>query len=377
VDARNAVRKTPLHVSVDPSRPEICQATCALTPFPGQTIAIKGSFTKDARTQEYTCPNAESFMLTFMSTQTGYPHPLQHTGWALPDLLPVYPHHLDELPGFQLLYQDKHELGRTLNSEGPLLLKAKEILRLKRYAFDYAKEHFIDRHHKLMKALLAAAEADDKILHATEQFFQRLTGVYHGYDYLSETHDRIYALFIFRPFEKMQSAWMERKIPAFQDPDLQLRYRTALQFMNNEAQLAQEELRRQRQSAASDLERTTIDYMLGLGAILSTPSYNLMLQHFSEGASFAPPMLNDFELKLQLILFKQLKAFFQDFTLELSEDDIRNKALIVQKMDHCLLAEAEIFKAESYEALEAHDPDAQLPNELEAYYNSRYYTQRS
>ena len=376
VEARSAVRKTPLHVMLDPARPDICQATCALTPFPGQTIAIKGSFAKDLRTQEYTCPNADSFILTFTSTQTGYPHPLQHTGWALPDLLPVYPHHLDELPLFRLLYQHKHEMGRTLNPEGPFLLKAKEILRLKRHAFDYAKEHFIDRHRLLIIGLMTAAQADAQAIYAAEQFFQRLKPVYHGYDYLADTHHLVHGLFIIRPFEKLQTAWMERKIPAFQGPDFQLRYRTALQFMANEAQFAQEELTRQRQSAASDLEKCTIDFMQGLGTILSTPLHNILLQSFSESAAFAPPMLNDFELKLQLILFKQLKAFLTDFSLELTDDDIRNNALILQKMDHCLLAETDILNAESYETLEAKDPDAQLPNELEAYYNSRYHSQR-
>ena len=168
---------------------------------------------------------------------------------------------------------------------------------------------------------------------------------------------------------------MEHKIPAFQDPSLLQRSRVAMQFLENEALHVQEELKQQRQIVTSELEKSTLDFMQAVGALLSKPLYNLLLQQFSEGAGLAPPMLNDFELKLQLILFKQLKAFFNDFALEFSEDDQRNMAMLLQRMDHALVLETEILSTDTYETLETRDPDTQLPNEIEGYYNSRYFTQ--
>ena len=174
VDARHAVRKASLNVSIDCNHSEICQAACALTPFPGQAISIKGTFAKNPRTQEYTYPRSDSFILMFTSTQTGFPHPLQHTGWALPDVLPIYPHRLEELPFYQLLYRHKHEIGSALDPEGPLLIKAKEILRLKRQAFDYAKDHLLERHKKLLHSLIAASKCKTRNDYYCRPFFTTL-----------------------------------------------------------------------------------------------------------------------------------------------------------------------------------------------------------
>lgn len=358
-EARHAVRMAHLHTTINPES-NACTVTCMLTPFPGQSIVVKGSFEKSPRSTEYTIPNAKSFQLTFTSTQTGFPHPSQHTGWALTDLVPNYPHQLDELPLLKPLYELKQKFAHELLSNEPLIEKSRQRLRLKKQAFEKNKEQMISLHKQVCQSLIAAAPKDLIPLDTNEvvdQFFARLGRIQNSYDYLAETYHIINASFVMRPQERLKQAWIERGQTDF----------AAQVIMNNEMAHVMDELHHQSQLTASDLEKCTIDFILKIGQILGKSSQNILLQQMSESMNFAPPMLNDFELKIQTIVYKQLKGFLYQSSQSSIEE-------IEEKLLSQLEADIAVLTSDSFKSLEETDPEAQIVKELEAYYNTRYYT---
>ena len=76
------LKEAPIRRIIDPDSKEISMMQ-TLRPFPGEQINLKGSFKRYSIRAGHTAPIAGSFQIDTTSHITGFPHPLQHTGWAL------------------------------------------------------------------------------------------------------------------------------------------------------------------------------------------------------------------------------------------------------------------------------------------------------
>ncbi len=338
-EARTAVLKAQLHVALEITGSyNAVSCACTLNPFPGQVLHIKGLFEKDPHSTSFSIPNSKSFHLSFISTQTGFPDPRQHTGWALADVVPSFPHQLDSLPYFKPLYERKQTLARQLRTETKFIQYAKQMINLKREAFQKDLEILIPLHRQLCQcmALIAPAEIIPiNIEIIFDQFFNRLKHVNVPFDYLSETYGIINETFVLKPLEKLQRAWLDHHSETFSPQT----------YLENEILQAQQELQIQQKYAQSDLEKCTIDFIIAFGNIIGNGSAAIQLQQLSESMNFAPPALNTFQQKIQGMMYKQLEAFLDDFESNDKFDHNDTMQIVSQKMQGLLQDEINFLKS--------------------------------
>lgn len=347
-DARTAMRKAQLQSSVEN---DACMVSCTLSPFPGHAIAISGVF--ERRGENFVLPKNESFHLTLTALHTGFPYPSQYTGWALSDLSPPYPHCLDDLPLFKPLYQQKLAAAQRLQPNQERVGKVKQIAQQKKESVQGHQEQYLDLQQELCLAIARASSEEEvpkQVQEAIAQFFAKLKQLQHVFDYYAETQQLINESFVGRPLAKLEAAWLEKQkdVPA-------------LAILGSEADRAKQELIDQKALAKSDLEKCTLEFIISMGSLLAAPCHRILLQHFSE-LRFAPPMLDDFEQKLQMALYRQLQAFLKEL-----ESDL---AISWSQIEEQIKADTALFQAK---AIDDNDPAAQIVNELEGYFNGRYY----
>ncbi|MCE5316385.1 MAG: hypothetical protein LLG04_03355 [Parachlamydia sp.] len=352
-DARNAMRKAHLQSQFDSDLdPSQCIVFCTLTPFPGHMITVSGTFERDASKENpFALPKNNSFYLTLTCTHSGFPYPSQYTGWALPDLVPVFPHCLEDLPLFKTFYQRKQDLAHHLQPNQEKVDFAKARYALKKETAENNKDEYLPLQRELCLAMAQAASPEsisDHVKSVILHFFDKLKQVHHFFDYYAETLQLINDSFIVRPYAQLEATWLEKKS-------------APLVILGQEAEKARQEFLNQKNQAHSELETSTLDFILAMGSLLATPCHRILLQHFSE-TRFPPPMLDDFEQKLQTALYRQLSAF-------LSEMDGADHNLLDQ-----IRTDIALFKAPSFESVDENDPAAQIVVELEAYFNTRHYT---
>ncbi len=367
-EARAALRKTPLNI-VSEDSVSSCTASCTLIPFPGHTIAVTGSFKKDPSSGKYSIPDPQSFFVSFASTQTGFPHPLQHHGGGFPDLLPLFPHDLDKMPLFKSLYERKRNLACMLLNDEKMIAYAKHLISLRRAVFEDHFSQFIELHQQLCTAIVTAAPeslVQENMTQIIQHYFQRLKHLHAPFDYLAETYGIIHETFVIRPLEKLQQMWLEADPQSTFVPE---------NIFKNEINRNLKELRDQHQIAQSELEQSAINFIAGFGALFGISCLPILLQQLSESMKFSPPfsppLLNEFEKKIQAANFKQQEAFLNDFEnscfdengeIVFHEDD-ENIGKLKDKIGSLLDGEINLFKGPLH--------PSRLASELEAYYRDR------
>lgn len=349
IEARQAIRTSYLQTYLHPDL-TTCTAICTINPYPGQTIVVNGSFEKSPRTGDYTIPNSKCFQLTLTSYQTGFPHPLQHTGSALPDLIPPYPHNLSRLPLLKPLYEGKQKIAHELLENEKRISKAKQLQQLKKEAFEQDLDCILQLHAQTAIAFVSHGKVSEDDIAGIRNFYEQLTKVPNPYHYLSETHHIINENFSVRPQEKLKQQWMTPQKGEF----------CAEKILVDEVDGVWGELDDQLKKATNELEKSTIFYMKIVGETLAGCSRNLILQNLAEGMGLVPPQLSDFEKKMQVIAFKQLRNFISDLNVETIELD---RSLLLER----LILEYTLLES-SFQQIESRDPDAQIVKELENYY---------
>lgn len=368
-----SICKTPIQASLenplsqDPAKKSRLLLRQIISSFPGEVIEFKGEFQRVQGTKNQSVPVSDSFEISSKAHQTGFPHPLQHHGWALSDLLiPPCPQRFDLLDDFNLIYHEKQRVAEALLPEGELNGKAKELLKAKKQVFEDHRNQLLDMHKTLALAILKAAPVDAYEGNANEviaAFFDYLPSVPKFYDYLSEVHELMIASYIIRPFERLKEEWLELKNVNFFQEDLKLRQKTAFDLMDDEMLRSEKDLREQKKHFTTLSTKAAFDYILFMGRLLARPIKFMIAQHMSETIGFTPPMFGEFELKAQASLFYQLKSFHEEF---------KGETITLEMMQERLQTDIKIFQAESFESL---DEDLTLlVEELEVYFNSRYYT---
>lgn len=359
-DALNTVKEAPILASVDTSS---STSTLFLTidVLPGTTIKVKGSFKRDRETQMRSTPIPDSFQLSFKSMHTGFPHPAQYTGWSLTDVLvPAYPLRLDQLPLFQPLYDRKNSTALALQPQGALLDRAEKQLRLKKEAFMMHHTEFVELHRRLCHAIaMAAGEENDPA--AFDNFFDCLKKDPEPFDRLAQINSLMLEHYIIKPYAKLQNMWVERRDPVLFHQNPSAIYQGAIKILEDTLELAPHALQQE------ELTQESLAYIAHFGTILGRAAQAIALQHLSEAFGCTPPMLNDFEQKMQAVSYKQLYAYLSDL-----ENDPSSAEQMSKMLRDRLSSDIALFDVPSLDGIDA--PHVALVHELEVYFNTRYYT---
>lgn len=253
-EAFHAVRNTPIHSQLSAS---VITLEQKFSPFPGETLILKGAFQRDPG-----MPIPESFKLFSESVQTGFPYPIQHTGWALSDsLIPRSPLRPDQLKLLMPLLFEKEKMAEELMRKGVIQTRAREVL---------AKKEKVspEKHRELFLAIIESA----------------------GFPF-SETLLSDCEFFIDKPFNALQNAWVNRSNKELLSLDPAIRLQSAIAILK---------------SVQSE-----------------NPFENILLQYFSEVIGFPPPKLTLFEKKLQACAFKQLRDFLEELRSGIPNDPLK------------------------------------------------------
>lgn len=355
-EALTCVRNAPIQAVLDT---QLATSTLYLTlnVIPGMVIKVKGSFKRGMQPSMPSCPISDSFRLAWKSIQTGFPHPSQYTGWALADsLIPSYPHHLDLLPSLEPLYRRKQEAALTLLPGEKLFEPAKHLLRLKAQVFENAQE-WIHLHKALSIAIIEAAPPDRVPKNSMEviaTFYIHLEQQESPLNYLIDMHQLINERAILAPHAALQEKWLNEQ-ENFSEA-------TSYESLTEE----------RKQAVESSLPAWSLEFVNCFIDILGPSSQAILLQHLSETFRTAPPMLNDFEYKLQTAALKQLGTFLEELDMNLQAMPHAEALEFVRmRMRNLMASDVALFKTPSIDDL---DPIyGQIAQELEIYFNSRFY----
>ncbi len=355
-EALQSIRETPIF-SKAAAEEGVVSFSQKITPFPGEEIEVIGSF---HRKYTVSLPVPDSFSLSSKSVQTGFPYPSQHCGWALSShLIPSCPVRQDLLPTICPLLQKQKEIAHALLPGGELIQKAKELLALKKKAFHKKTASFLGLHKTLCLSILHASgyaigEGFSQIL---DVFFTHVEEQTSPYDYLCQVQLILIETCLNKPAEKLKDAWLTTPMGVSG---------------------AQALLEKERKEARRGLNLGTAldDYVALMGEVLGKASEAILMQELSEQIHFAPPLLTDFERKVQSALYKQLITFQNEFSLKLEEEDREHNLEIMTKwLEKSIKSDISLFKQPSFEQFQHLAADCVA--ECEAYYNERYLLEKS
>lgn len=352
-EARNFVKTSPIHATIQDDA-SMCTLTQTLSLFPGQKIVVKGKSSLDPKTQTINTLFPDSFHLLLELTQTGFPHPIQRTGWSLASqLIPDFPQRIDLLDKTGVLFLRRNEVIANLLQQGHLLQQAKGLHILKRNIFEKHTSELIDLHKNLAAAFLKAASAPQEIHLEAEEFFRHLSLHPTPIKALSEIYHTIKENFIVKPHQLLLNAIIKGKSTDLTNTNHEVRYQVAKNLLEEALNQAKHELQ------TSNIIHVNSNYIKFLGEIYAKASKNIILQYLSEDLIFQPPTFSSFESKLQAAAYLHLN----DFLDELLTEQTHTEESIYQRIKKQILSDIHLFQEETL-------PD--ISKELSLYFQSRF-----
>lgn len=330
---------------------------------PGAWIVIRGAFKKNQNALNptfMTMPILDSFGLSSQIFHSGFPYPSQHIGWTLGEAwVAANPLRSDQVPLFFALDQKKKELARKILFDPHFSHYSREIAKQKESIFNTHASHFIALHRTLQEELrssrgLSTTEKEQKIFDDFYDFSQKVPSCFR---FFSSVQQKIIDLFIKEPLQSLQEEWLSPK-------------KTPLRFGNprNRLDAASKKLEQQISLCCEKLHSSTPEdaFIFLQGPLIGACFKKILLQHQSEKIKFAPPMLDDFERRLQICAFEELLTFFDEF-------ELFQKKLSPQKIKENLEKEwIKKIQIVNGRGLEESWLSSQITNELECYFNTRY-----
>jgi hypothetical protein len=344
-----------------------------LSLLPGTTISLTGSFKRDPEAKFHASPIKDSFKMAICEwTQTGFPHPTQHTGWYLPEsLLPRDPRQIQHLPLLRSLFEHKNEVALSLTPAGGLIPKAMQVLSLKKQAFENDKDAFLNLHCLLQKAILNAAPGiDDRAgsLRSIEEFFQVLKDCDEGFDLLSTIHQNLGDLFITIPRKALEQACSQREV-IFSSNLRSSDYREiARKIVVDHMDQALGIIKEQRSNSNSELETKTLTYLCLMGKILGAAACSILLQEFSCTLGFTPLPLGPFERKILTAVFLHLLKFHEELNNNLSPNPDEALRITAKTLFDLIKGDLALFEGEGFGKDPLDRKALQITLELESFY---------
>lgn len=327
--------------------------------LPGSIMILTGNFKKQTSTSKFMgIPILEDFHLSFQFTQTGFPYPSQHLSWALSNaVVNAQPLRYEQVPVFIEIDQKKKKLAQSLLYNHDHMQRVKLISEKSRKHADKNIFDWIDWHKKLQIAILKASEVffEEAILEAFYAFVLTTDG---PFDTLSLVQEKICELFFEQPTKKLQEDWLSGS-SFLREGSPQDKFKKATEILKHEHN---KELR------SLEQEKNPVHaFMYLMGNTLGPAVQSIILQYMSEKMSFVPPMLSDFERKVQTSAFQQLLTFLETIEKNVFAESVEEiNSLLLDRFKKDIA----IFTTNELDALGlAYD----LTQELEAYFNSRFY----
>ena len=294
-DVLSSLQESPIYTSVsrDAARESIAAASVlcleqTLTPFPGETIILRGSFRRDPNAIALTTPIPDSFKLGVESVQTGFPHPSQHVGWSLSDsLIPPMPHRAEKLKHLPMVLQKKKKVAEALMKQDGLSVRAKESLKFKRTAVENNKKEFLSLHEKLCLTMLSSAPSDRVLKNSEEsiyQFFGGLQGRRLILDEVSKWYHEMNREFVLKPFEVLNQAWRSQTSKGLLSSHTEQSREAARKILQSALAASNEALQQ-----PGKYPPVVVDFLLCMGNMVGAASQNIILQYFSEVIEFFRP----------------------------------------------------------------------------------------
>jgi hypothetical protein len=324
-----------------------------LTPFPGETIVLKGAFIRSSNALTPTIPIRDSFELSMKSEQTGFPHPSQYIGWSLSDaLIPLQSHGQKQIKSIFNLLKKKETISNELQLQS-LSAVAKKILGKREACVNDHREEFLFLQEKFSIALIKAALKDISSLNLQfiSQFFVWLQSQPSVYSLLSNTYFLINENFVLLPFKKLLQVWLDQRCNL--SNELKITFLEARAILES----AREETLKVFTSVKNK-PKLMFDYIMIMGSLIGPASDRIILQHLSEIMKFPPPFLTGFEKKLQSAAYKQLELFISELTNKNSE------GISFTEIKKLLELDIELFEQPNF--------ISNIIEELEPHYFSRF-----
>lgn len=332
----------------------------------GSFIFVTGCFqrnTTHSNIINMPLPIADSFRLCFQSIHTGFPYPSQHTGWALAgEWTEPFPLRLDQTPIFQKINQRKKNLVQRLLSDHIFFQKMERHFRKKREVFDQNRHIFIPLHCQINQALqhLYFKHGDDRSCEKSglDHFYQEAMNASSSFDFLTQIQQQILEDFIKQSIQILEEEWLEGESSL-------LRIGSA----EEKLQVAHFKFAQSREQASRQFDPThsSHKYIIEQGGLLSQAFEAVGLQYQSEKMGFKPPLLNDFERKLQACAFQQLSTFLDECEQSV---DVVDAEQIKRDLLYALSKDLQLLEANNEEDF---DFPFAIVNELGGYFNSRFY----
>lgn len=362
------VKQSPIYTTLTPHHSDgstcpswILEMRQILTPIPGEKIVIKGQLMKTSQTSR-SVPVQNSFSLTCIINQPGFPYCAHYTGWALCDaLMPKCPHRLHLLPLVSPILQTKLEISKELATEGRYRTKAKTIYLLKKKIFNEHPSELLSLHETLCIRLMP----HDANLETISQYFSVLQKHLNPFDSLAETFQTINECFLVKPYMRLQHAWIEQHPSLSQTNN---RRQAAEMILNDEIGLQTQAVLLQQEKANTLMENAALKFIAHIGSSLGIASKQIMLQEFSEIMHFEPPELDLFAQKIQMQAYQQLLYFHNDLEIEDLTPEAILKSLKAQlEEDIAMLSSSE---------MPADNRLVQISAELKHYFQARHLSRK-
>jgi len=329
---------------------------------PGFRIILTGSFkrlTIDSKLMSM--PILESFHLASQVAHAGFPYPSQHMGWSLSEVLvQAYPLRADQAPLFQQIEQKRKNLAQALLFKRPYIQKAQKLFKLKKEVFNRDRELFLSFHQALQESILrAVGHYSEEGLAVLNSFYQVVQEIASPYDMINYVQQKMNDPLMKDPAAKLEAEWLKVKGSELRKGTPQEKLQTASTILQNSIESV---------LAGLDLTNPVDAYVNLMGKALSFGSSKIVLQYFSEKIGFVPPVLDDYQQKIQVCAFLQLTSFLDEFS---DEEEVLDVEIIKTHMISAYEKDIQIFQVDSIEEIK--DLASKIAQELEIYFPSRHF----
>ncbi len=351
-DAMQSLRSSPIETTL--SANSILSLRQTISPFPGEEVELCGAF---SRSRGISIPIKDMFQISSQSLQTGFPHPLQYTGFAFSEkLLPRYLLRSYLAPGVELILKKKRKIAEELLPTGALNAKAKALLHLRKKIWKAHREEFGKLQKKQLHTLFQSAKEKitpiDELFELVEKNDSPTLTLFEKF---SQLNHAVVERFITHPIYALEQLWAE--------PD-NLKTEGWEKIYAAEVEKVKNELLFRRENCTTPQEKIELSYKLALGGIVGINSCAILQLIFSEEHQSKPCTLDAFQKKMLASTFYQATTFHY----ELEQLDIADKE-IEKKLYRSIVAsfeqEIELFSRPG-------SPKTVLVEELENYYNLRH-----
>ncbi|MCE2983755.1 MAG: hypothetical protein LW832_09350 [Parachlamydia sp.] len=324
---------------------------------PGSSITIMGSFRQYFADLNFlSMPVLNSFRISTESSHSGYPYPSQEAGWTLCErLVDAQPLRNEQLPLFVQLDEKKKAASQKILFDPKMMEKAKDLFQTQRKEFDSHRLELIAKHRKTQELLLADAPyliLEKEPEKALDQFYAHVLQAPSSFDTLSEAQERLLNGFVLQPAKQVEEEWLIERASLLRMGKPSERMQRAMQIFHKQQTAFLSQI---------DPSDPLSIYIRLMGPLLGNAARSIVLQYLSEKIGFPPPMLNDFERKIQMCAFQHLIRFLDHLEQPL---DHTFKGMLGKYDD-----DLRILQSETIDDLD--DPAALITNELEVYFISR------